>query len=89
MKTNTTKRLPEKYFPALINYAPRPNSPLTRASKYGQASSVPTPPPWYGLVGVGGGGGAGVGGNGRKPWLARKPFGSRIPYNIARAPVFD
>ena len=38
MKTNTTKRLPKKYFPALINYAPRPNNPLTRASKYGQAS---------------------------------------------------
>ena len=58
------------------------------------------PPPWYGLVGVGGG--AGVCGNGRGPLelslaggvvlggrlgLTRKPFASRIPYNVARAPV--
>ena len=57
------------------------------------------PPAWYGLVGVGG---AGVCGNGRgplelpldggvvlggRPGLTRKPFASRIPYNVARAPV--
>ena len=60
-------------------------------------------PPWYGLVGVGGGGRWGVrkragaeplelpldGGVvlGGRPGLTRKPFASRIPYNVARAPV--
>ena len=61
---------------------------------YGQASGVPSPPPpWYGRVGVGGG--AGVCGKGRGLGAGAvvlggrpgKPFASRIPYNVARAPV--
>ena len=57
---------------------------------YGQASGVPSPPPPPPL---GGGGGAGVcgkgwwGGAGGRPGLTRKPFASRKPYNVARAPV--
>ena len=59
-----------------------------------------SPPPWYGLAGVGRGGwrvrkrggrwschwmvGWCLGG---RPGLARQPFASRIPYNVARAPV--
>ena len=64
--------------------------------------SVPgPPPPWYGLVGVGGGGGWRLrkrpgavgaatgwwGGAGGGPGLTRKPAASRKPYNVGRAPV--
>ena len=58
------------------------------------------PPPWYGLAGVGGGGGWRVRKRGPlelpldggvvlagRPGLTRKPFASRIPYDVARAPV--
>ena len=74
---------------------------LQAAGIDGQASGVssPPPPPWYGLVGVGGGGVACAerGGDLELPPAGgvvlggrpRKPFASRIPYNVARAPVFD
>ena len=74
-----------------------PRYPMAlKQSLYGQASGVPCPPPppWYGLVGGGGAcaetgeglelppaGGVVLGGR------PRKPFASRIPYNVARAPV--
>ena len=64
-------------------------------SLYGQASGVPCPPPPMVWSGRGGGACAETGGGLELPPAGgvvlggrpRKPFASRIPYNVARAPV--